>query len=156
MGDADPLTTVYDRLWEVVTTYPEVVDRVNIRPHEDEAKNIVKRTMEGANKPDVTFLPMRGMLRQQDSMTSAATEKFMLRATTEHISSRDMFGLKWALAQAIWRNRSLGLEYVVRIDVDSMLGALAAGSSVPDAVHWGIVIIITVHMSFDRETLPMT
>ena len=156
MAIIDPLTTVYDRLWETIVSYPAVVDRVNIRPAGEDDVDIIKRTMEGSNKPDVVFTPLRGVLRGQDSMTSAGQEKFMLRASTGHIASRDMLGLKWALAQAIWRDRSLGLDYVIRTDVDSMLGALAVGSSVPDAVYWGIVIVITVHMSFDREVLPMT
>ena len=176
----DPFTMVYDALWNLLESHHGLTSLVGIsnriRFHSTRAEIVdaeaavdsdgiahsgdntdpIKANVVPSDLPELDIRPAGGSFAPWATSSSAhATQLFMVGITTGDLRiAQKLFPVKWALFRALMRARhDLQLDFVNQVAIDGVDETLGLEEQERGTIGWVALIMISVRMSFDRETM---
>jgi len=157
----NPYRDIYEALYRVIRTDVALSSILDLKPmplFDGNDAGVARREI-GADEPTdpklrVALVPLGGKLENISSSTTRCTESYALRTVHGSITLPQSLDLKWLLLKAIWKNRSLGLDWVENVDVGSITDEAEIGTGA-DSVAWDVTVVIVVKFLLNRTQLPM-
>ncbi len=155
---SNPLSDVYAALKSAIRTSPDVMALADVASQGTAEDGTPRRLLADGERVRVALIPAPGgSCSNLSSSRSRLVENFALAPIAAWLSHEAAMALKWAVLATIWRNRTLGLACIEKIDVDAMSrrADLGAANVAPRDITWEFVILIRVSILLDRTDLPM-
>jgi len=160
---SNPYREMYTALWDVLAKSEDVRAVADIVSQGEGGQGVTRRKLdpeenEEGKRVRVFLVPRPGgAVKSISSTHSRVIEKFTVASASGFVSHADIMSLKWGIVKALWANRTLGLAFVERTDVDALARRPNVGTNVlgERAITWDVDLVISVTMYFDRNDLPM-
>jgi len=154
----NPLTDVYDALWDALERSPAVAgliqpgNRVKLNRYSP-----FKETLQPGDAPELVVVPVGGVVHVGKTSThhEVIASFGALLSTTDYRAPFMLFPATWAVLAAIASNPSLGLSYVYGCELDVGAFRPDGGEQVlPREIRgWALLLTVNYRLKISRKEM---